>query len=54
MPLWVDLKEVPAHLYSHEGLSFLSSTTGKFVKLHPNTERCLKLDVARILVEVNL
>lgn len=54
MPLWVDLRDVPAHLYSHQGLSFLSSTAGKFVKLHPNTERCLRLDVARTLVEVNL
>ncbi|CAE5980360.1 unnamed protein product [Arabidopsis arenosa] len=35
MPLWVDLKDVPAHLYSHE-------------------ERCIRLDMARILVEVNL
>lgn len=54
MPLWVDLKGVPAHLFSHEGLGFLSSTAGNFVKLHPNTERCIRLDVARILVEVNL
>lgn len=53
MPLWVDLKDVPANLYSHKGLSFLSSTVGKFVKLHPNTERCIRLDVARMLVEVN-
>lgn len=54
MLLWVDLKDVPAHLYSRQGLSFLSSTVGKFVKLHPNTERCIRLDMARILVEVNM
>lgn len=54
MPLWVDMKDVLPHLFSHQGLSFLSSTTGNFVKLHPNTERCLRLDVARVLVEVNL
>lgn len=54
MPLWVDMKNVPAHLFSHEGLSFLASTSGNFVKLHPNTERCIRLDVARALVEVNL
>ncbi|CAL9224751.1 unnamed protein product [Arabidopsis halleri] len=54
MPLWVDLKGVPADLFSLPGLSFLSSTAGNYVKLHPNTERCIRLDVARILVEVNL
>lgn len=54
MPLWVDLTNVPGYLYSKKGLSFLSRTAGKFVKLHPNTERCVRLDVARVLVEVDL
>lgn len=27
---------------------------GCFVKLHPTTEKCVRLDVARVLVEVNL
>ncbi|ESQ43573.1 hypothetical protein EUTSA_v10015566mg, partial [Eutrema salsugineum] len=54
MPLWVDFRGVPGYLFSHKGLSFLSRTSGKFVKLHPNTERCIRMDVARILVEVNL
>lgn len=45
---------VPGYLYSLAGLTFLSRTTGKFVKLHPNTERCVRMDVARVLVEVNL
>lgn len=53
MPLWMDLKGVPAHLFSYQGLSFLSSSAGNIIKLHPNTERCLRLDVASILVEVN-
>lgn len=53
MPLWVDLKNVPGYLYSKKGLSFLERTTGKFVKLHPNTEKCIRLDVARMLVEVD-
>lgn len=38
MPLWVDFKGVPRHLYSQKGLSFLSLAAGKFVKLHPQTE----------------
>lgn len=54
MPLWVDLRGVPSHLYSESGLKFLSSTAGKFVKLHPNTLQCTRLDLARVLVEVNL
>ena len=54
MPLWVDLENVPGYLYSKKDLSFLSRTAGKFVKLHPTTERCVRLDVARVLVEVDL
>ncbi|KAF3499171.1 hypothetical protein F2Q69_00044231 [Brassica cretica] len=54
MPLWVDLKGVPNNLYSHKGLKFLSRAVGQFVKLHPSTEKCVRLDVARALVEVNL
>lgn len=54
MPLWVDLKGVPNKLYSHKGLRCLSKAVGTFVKLHPNTEKCVMLDVARVLVEVDL
>ena len=54
MPLWVDLQNVPGYLYSKKGLSFLAHTMGKFIKLHPNTERCIRIDVARVLVEVDL
>lgn len=54
MPLWVDLLNVPGYLYSKKGLSFLARTSGKFIKLHPNTERCIRMDVARVLVEVDL
>lgn len=54
IPLWVDLKGVPGHLFSHDGLTFFGDTIGKTVKLHPNTVRCTRLDVARILVVLNL
>lgn len=54
MPMWIDLQDVPGYLFSQKGLELLSSTVGHFVKLHPNTERCVRLDVARVLVEVNL
>ncbi|KAH0850815.1 LOW QUALITY PROTEIN: hypothetical protein HID58_095224, partial [Brassica napus] len=54
VPLWVDLKGVPDHLFSQNGLTFFGDTIGRTVKLHPNTERCVRLDVARLLVVMNL
>ena len=54
VPLWVDLQGVPDHLFSHNGLTFFGDTIGQTVKLHPNTERCVRLDVARLLVVMNL
>lgn len=45
---------VPGYLYSKKGLSFLSRTSGKFIKLHPNTEHFVRMDVARVLAEVDL
>ncbi|KAH0929221.1 hypothetical protein HID58_014948 [Brassica napus] len=45
---------VPNNLYSHKGLKCLSRAVGQFVKLHPSTEKCVRLDVARAFVEVNL
>ncbi|KAG2305100.1 hypothetical protein Bca52824_033751 [Brassica carinata] len=45
---------VPDHLFSHNGLTFFGETIGRTVKLHPNTERCVRLDVARLLVVMNL
>lgn len=54
MPLWVDLKSVPSYLFSHKGLKCVSSQVRKFVKLHPFTERCTRLDMAQLLLEVNL
>ncbi|KAF3557014.1 hypothetical protein F2Q69_00013174 [Brassica cretica] len=54
IPLWVDLKGVSGHLFSQDGLTFFGDTIGKTVKLHPNTVRCTRLDVARLLVVLNL
>lgn len=54
MPLWIDLKGVPNGLFSHKGLKCLTRAAGKFVKLHPHTERCTRLDVARVLTEIDL
>ncbi|VVB10953.1 unnamed protein product [Arabis nemorensis] len=46
--------EVPDCLYSEKGLMFLGDIIRESKKLHPSTERCIRLDVARILVVVNL
>ncbi|CAL9248121.1 unnamed protein product [Arabidopsis halleri] len=54
IPIWVDLKHVPDSLFSHEGLKFLGGLIGSWQRLHPNTERCVCLDVARMLVVVDL
>lgn len=54
MPIWIDLKGVPSMLFSHKALKCLSRAAVKFVKLHPSTERCTRIDVARVLVEVNV
>ena len=45
---------MPSPLFSAKGLKCLAKGVGKFVKLHPSTERCIRLDIARLLVEVNL
>ena len=45
---------VPDHLFSHNGLTFFGDTIGRTVKLHPDTELCVRLDVARLLVVMNL
>lgn len=53
LPMWTDLKGVPNSLFSHKGLMCLARAVGKFVKLHPNTEKCTRFYVARLLVEVD-
>lgn len=54
IPLWVDMKGVHGHLFSQVGLTFFGDTIGKTAKLHPKTVRCTRLDVARLLVVMNL
>lgn len=54
IPISIYFKSVPRHLYTRKGLKFLGSIIGKAIKLHPSTEHCMRLDVARVLVEVNL
>lgn len=54
IPLWVDFKNIPDILFSEKGLKFLGEKIGSTQRLHPKTERCVRLDVARLLIVVNL
>lgn len=54
MPIWMDFKGVPDHLFTEVGLRFLGDVIGASIKLHPNTLRCIRLDVVRVLVVANL
>ena len=54
IPLWIHLKNVPMEMYSWKGLSFVSSQVGIPVRLHPETEQCENLKVAKIFVKVDL
>lgn len=54
IPLWVHLKNVPMHMYSWQGLSFITSAAGSPVRLHPETAACTNFKVAKIFVNVDL
>lgn len=54
MPIWVVFKDVIDHMFTKVGLRFLGDVSGVSVKLHPNTMRCIRLDVAKFLVVANL
>lgn len=54
IPMWVHLEKVPLHMYSWEGLSFITSTVGVPVKPHQDTIACTKMDEAKIFVNVDV
>lgn len=54
IPLWVHLHNVPMDMFSWKGLSFVSSPIGEPVRLHPETEQCTNLKIAKIFVKVDL
>ncbi|KAL0670789.1 hypothetical protein Bca4012_033493 [Brassica carinata] len=54
IPLWVHLRNVPMDMYSWKGLSFTSSPVGEPVRLHPETEQCINLKVAKVFVKADL
>lgn len=54
IPMWVHLRKVPLHMYSWEGLSFMTNTVGFPDRLHPETLACSNLGVARVFVNVDV
>ena len=54
IPMWVHLHRVPLHMYSWEGLSFITSAVGFPVKLHPETIACSNLEVAKVFAKVDV
>lgn len=54
IPMWVHLEKVLRHMFSWETLSFMTSTVGFPVKLHPETSSCTNLEVAKVFVKVDV
>lgn len=54
IPLWVHLKNVPVHMFSWKGLSFIASAAGSPVRLHPETASCSNFKLAKVFVNADL
>lgn len=54
IPMWVHVKKVPLHMFSWEGLSFVTSPVGFPVRLHPETLACSSFEVAKVFVKVHV
>ncbi|KAL0644108.1 hypothetical protein Bca4012_042398 [Brassica carinata] len=53
-PMWVHLCGVPLHMYSWEGLGFITSAVGFPAKLHPETVACTNFEVAKVFAKVDV
>lgn len=53
IPLWVKLRKVPLELFTCEGLSQISSAIGNPLYLDRATEHRLRVDFARVCIEVD-
>ena len=54
IPMWVHLHRVPLHMFSWEGLSFITSAVGFPVKLHPGTIACTNFEEAKLFAKVDV
>ena len=54
IPMWVHLRRVPLHMFSWEGLGFITSAVGFPVKLHPETLACSNFEEAKVFAKVDV
>lgn len=54
IPMWVHLRKVPLNMFSWEALSFMTSTVGYPVHLHPETLACSNFEEAKVFVNVDV
>ncbi|WZZ27815.1 hypothetical protein YC2023_011216 [Brassica napus] len=54
VPMWVHLRRVPLHMFSWEGLSFITSAVGFPVKLQQDTIACSSFEEAKVFAKVNV
>ena len=54
IPMLIHLRKVPLHMYSWQGLSFMTSTVGFPDRLHPETIACTNLEEAKVFVNVDV
>lgn len=54
IPMWVHLRKIPLHTFSWEALSFMTSTVGFPVRLHPETIACSNFEEAKVFVKVDV
>lgn len=54
IPMWVHLRKVPLQMFSWEALSFMTSTVGSPVHLHPETIACSNFEEAKVFVNVDV
>lgn len=54
IPMWVHLSKIPLSTFSWEALSFMTSTVGHPVRLHPETIACSNFEEAKVFVNVDV
>ena len=54
IPMWVHLRKIPLNTFSWEALSFMTSTVGFPVRLHPETMSCSNFEEAKVFVKVDV
>ncbi|KAL1218979.1 hypothetical protein V5N11_020289 [Cardamine amara subsp. amara] len=53
VPVWMELREVPPHFFSDEGLEHIAGLVGDPVCLHPSTANMTNLEVVKVLTIID-